>query len=428
MKKQPIKIKIFLFIIFLITVIALLLFIKFDNLKISLGKPSDIVFFSIIIAVTETFAFCYRRISFTTTFAIQLAVYALFGPLVTIVVSLFGFSLRVLKVNEKYKHILNTPLYGTLFNYSVIILSILSGNYFCKLFGGSAESLYNLAWLFKIFIFSSSYLITNNLLISILYSLMVKKNFIYSFFNNIKLMFMNIVIMAPFGILLAMIYHGSIKYLLVILILFPILLARYTFSLYTQAQSKYVQTVDVLMHAMEARDKYTEGHTKRVGELSSAIAAELKYNQWKIDELYVAALLHDVGKIGIDDSILNKPGKLTDEEYEIIKSHPVIGYNILKDINGMEKVLNVVKHHHERYDGKGYPDKCKAEELNMDIFIIQLADSVDAMSTDRPYRKALSNEAIIKEIIDNKGTQFHPEVADAYLRYLKKNGKYSGGQ
>jgi len=428
MKKLPMKTKIFFYSIYLITVTSLFLFIKLGYITNKALKPSDIVFFSILIAVTESFAFCYKGISFTTSFAIELAAYILFGPIGALIITIVGFSFRVLKINDKYKHIFNTPIYGTIFNYCIIIFSILSGNYICRLFGGNTEDYFKLTGLIKIFIFCCVYFTINTLLISILYALMTKKNFIYSFINNIKLMFINILIMAPFAILISIIYSSEYNYLIIVLILFPIMLARYTFSLYTESQSKYVQTVDVLMHAMEARDKYTEGHTKRVGELATFIAIELKYNQWKIDELYMAALLHDVGKIGIDDSILNKPGKLTAEEYEIIKSHPVIGYNILKDINGMEKINFIVKHHHERFDGKGYPDKCAPDELNMDIFIIQLADSVDAMATDRPYREALTDEMIIQEVIDNRGTQFHPEAVDAYLRYLKKIGKYVGGQ
>ena len=98
-------------------------------------------------------------------------------------------------------------------------------------------------------------------------------------------------------------------------------------------------------------------------------------------------------KIGIDDQILNKPGKLTDEEFNTIKSHPQIGYNILKDIKNLENILPIVHYHHERYDGKGYPDGKKANELSLDVFIVQLADSIDAMATDRPYRKALSHDA-----------------------------------
>ena len=137
----------------------------------------------------------------------------------------------------------------------------------------------------------------------------------------------------------------------------------------------------------------------------------------------MAALLHDVGKIGIDDQILNKPGKLTVEEFDTIKTHPQIGYNILKDIKNLENILPIVHYHHERYDGKGYPDGKKAEELSLDVFIVQLADSIDAMSTDRPYRKALHPDVVIEEVKKHSGTQFHPKVVEAYFKMLEKQKK-----
>jgi len=261
---------------------------------------------------------------------------------------------------------------------------------------------------------------------SILFSIQTNKNMFFCFINNIKLAFLNIIIMAPFGIILRYLFITN-SYTGVMFFFFLILLARYTFSLYIESKSKYIDTIDVLMHAMEARDKYTQGHTKRVGELAKQIAVELKYNQWKIDELYLAALLHDVGKIGIDDAILNKPGKLTVEEFNIIKTHPEIGYNIIKDLKDSEKINFIVRYHHERYDGKGYPAGKKPEELNLDVFIIQLADSIDAMATDRPYRKALAEEQIISEVKTNSGTQFHPQVVEAYLRISEKQMKILRG-
>ena len=130
-------------------------------------------------------------------------------------------------------------------------------------------------------------------------------------------------------------------------------------------------------------------------------------------------MLHDVGKIGIDDKILNKPDKLTEEEFNTIKGHPQIGFNILKDIKNLENILPIVHYHHERYDGKGYPQGKKAEELSLDVFIVQLADSIDAMAADRPYRKALSHDAIIAEVKKHSGSQFHPKVVEAYFKVLE---------
>ena len=427
MKNLPLKAKLLFISVYLITVVSLFVFIAYKFVPFKVTSIVSVLFFSILIAFTETFTVNVKDISFSTSFAIQLAAFILFGPLTTILITVIGFSFRILKVNGGYKHILNTPFYGTLFNYCNFTLIILYGNLFYKILGGdiSARSttIENITKnLIPLVGFCIAFYLLNILIISILYSIMAKKNIIYCFMNNLKLGILNIIIVAPFGITVAIIFD-KYHYLGTLLFIFPIILARYTFSLYIEAKSKYVQTIDVLMRAMEARDKYTQGHTKRVGELSSIIAVELKYNQWKIDELYMAALLHDVGKIGIEDSILNKPGKLTEEEFTKIKSHPEIGYNILKDIKDSEKIRFIVRYHHERYDGNGYPDKKKAEELNLDVFIIQLADSVDAMSTDRPYRKALTEEQILKEVKDNRGSQFHPNVVDAYLKIIKKQSK-----
>jgi len=226
--------------------------------------------------------------------------------------------------------------------------------------------------------------------------------------------------MIPFGIILALFYNRY-GYFGVSLALFPILLAKYTFSLYIDSKNQYIQTVNAFMNAIEARDEYTEGHSQRVAEISEMIARELKYNQKKIEQLNIAAMLHDIGKIGIKDDILNKPGKLTKEEFDIIKSHPDIGCKIIKDVKNLEYAQSIIRHHHERYDGNGYPDSKKADELSLDVFIVQLADSIDAMSTDRPYRKALSQEKIMEEINNNVGTQFHPKVVEAYFKATKGN-------
>lgn len=419
MKSLPVKLKIFLCSIYFITVVSLLIFVSNNYVSLVTTSIQNILFFSALIAITETFCVVYKDLSFSTSFSIQLAVFILYGPLVTIIVTIIGFSLRVLKVNNTYKHIFNTPWYGSLFNFCSFTIIILYANLIYKVLGGGPSEKNVTGSVIPLILFCCSFFIINCLIMSILYSIRTNKNMLFCFVNNIKLTFLNIIIMAPFGIILSFLFV-TYSYTGVILFFFLVLLARYTFSLYIEAKSKYIETIDVLMHAMEARDKYTEGHTKRVGELAKLIATELKYNTWKIDELYMAALLHDVGKIGIDDAVLNKPGKLTEEEFNIIKSHPEIGYNIIKDLKNSEKINFIVRHHHERYDGKGYPGGKKPEELNIDVFIIQLADSIDAMATDRPYRKALSDEEIINEVKTNSGSQFHPQVVDAYLRIPEK--------
>ena len=397
MKKLPLKTKMYFISIYLITLICIF-YSAFNNLlPITSIKYIDGVFFIILMVITESFTVIFRRMCFSTSFAIQLATYVLFGPYITLFIIILGFSARVLKVGNNYRHIFNTPIYGTLINFCIYILSFLSGNYVCLLYGGTISIDTISSNMFQISLFCLTFFIVNALIISIVSALMTNKDIFYVFIGNIRLMILNILVMGPFGIMFAYVFN-EFAYGGVIIVLVPIVLTKYTFSLYIQSKSQYVETVDALMLAMEARDKYTEGHSQRVAELSTSIAKELKYNDWKIEQLNMAALLHDVGKIGIDDQILNKPGKLTVEEYDIIKTHPLIGYNILKDIKNLQDILLIVRNHHERYDGKGYPDGKRPEELSIDVFIVQLADSIDAMSTDRPYRKALDHEMVIEEV------------------------------
>ena len=422
MKKLPLNLKFYLISIYLITFISFLVFIKIGHITFLQIRFDVLLFFIFLTVLTESLTVTYRNISFSTSFAITVASFILFGALNAIIILVLGSVCRVLKINNQYKHVFNTPFYGTLFNCCGFTLPIIYGDYFYKLAGGTTYNGKLDNNLLSIVIFSVVFYIINTFIISIVYSITSKKGIIYSFLSNFKLVLLNTFAMTPFGILLAYVFN-LYSYGGVILVLFPIVLARYTFSLYIQTKSQYIETVDALMLAMEARDRYTEGHSKRVAEISASIAKELKYSEWKIEQLNMAALLHDVGKIGIDDQILNKPGKLTDEEFNTIRSHPLIGYNILKDIKYLENILPIVRHHHERYDGKGYPDGKKAEELSLDVFIIQLADSIDAMATDRPYRKALNNDVIIEEVEKYSGSQFHPKVVEAYFKVLEKQKK-----
>ncbi len=379
----------------------------------------DLIVFSILTVITESLTLYFKNISFSTTFAITILTYVQFGPLVCTIVLLIGYTFRIMKVdNNEYVHFFNTPLYGTIFNYCVLIFPIYIGNYIYTMFGGSISDKNVVDNLVPLILFGCTYFFLNTFLISIIQGLSINKNIIYCFVSNVRLMILNILAMVPLGVLLAVVFI-EYHYVGVLLLIVPILLIRYTFSLYVDSKSQYMQTVDALMHAIEARDKYTEGHCQRVAEIACQIAKQLKYNQWKLEQLNMAAMLHDVGKIGICDDILNKPGKLTIEEYSIIKQHPVIGYDIIKKIRNLENIAEIVKYHHERYDGKGYPEGKKGEELSMDIYIIQLADSVDAMKSDRPYRKALTEDEIIDEIEQNTGTQFHPDIAKIYLNILK---------
>ncbi len=192
-------------------------------------------------------------------------------------------------------------------------------------------------------------------------------------------------------------------------------------------QRLFIQTITALAEAIEAKDKYTIGHTERVVEYSLKIAKELrkmrKIRNWDKfqNNLRIAALLHDIGKIGIPEKILNKLSPLTDKDWELIRKHPLIGVEILSPIKDLEEVISAIKSHHERYDGKGYPEGLSGKKIPLIACVIAVADAYDAMTSDRPYRKALPEEKAKREIEHNKGKQFHPVVVEAFLRAF--NGK-----
>jgi HD-GYP domain-containing protein (c-di-GMP phosphodiesterase class II) len=188
----------------------------------------------------------------------------------------------------------------------------------------------------------------------------------------------------------------------------------------------FLQMITALVSSIEAKDKCTRGHTDRVMRYALAIAQYLKkqpdIDKTKFnDELKVSALLHDVGKIGIPENILNKPGALTAEEFEVIRRHPLIGEDILKNIDDLDTVRMGVKYHHERCDGKGYPYGLHGEDIPLIASIICLADAYDAMTSDRPYRKALTHDQAVREIKDNKGKQFSFVVVDAFLDFINSD-------
>jgi putative nucleotidyltransferase with HDIG domain len=422
MRELPWKFKVFLISLYVFTISSIALILYYRITPIYIPALVDILCFAVLQALTESFMIQYKNLALTTSFVVHLAAFILFKPIGAVIIFIIGFTFAVIKVEGKYVHILNTPLYKTFYNYCVIGISILFSGIVCTVLGG--EFVVSNPWTnFHIIIaFAIIYFLINTFITSVLYSILYNQNILYFIKNNTKLGLLSDIAMAPFGVVLAYMYSNfGIGGLL--LVLLPIVIARYTISLYVQTKTQYVQMVDTLMRAMEARDKYTEGHSQRVAEIAKSIAEELKYNDSHIERLNIASLLHDVGKIGIDDSILNKPGKLTFEEYETIKSHPEIGYNILKEIKNLEDILPIIRHHHERYDGKGYPEGKKFEELSLDVFVVQLADTIDAMATDRPYRKALSEDKIIDEIVTYSGTQFHPKVVEAYLKIVERQKK-----
>ena len=183
--------------------------------------------------------------------------------------------------------------------------------------------------------------------------------------------------------------------------------------------------VKALAEAIDAKDRYTNGHSGRVAAYSKEIAQRYGFPSDKLEDIYVMGLLHDVGKIGVPDAVINKPGKLTEDEFELIKMHPVMGSKILKNITELPQLSNGARWHHERYDGTGYPDRLSGENIPIEARIIAVADSYDAMSSRRSYRNVLSQDVIRNELINGKGTQFDPKLADIMLSMMDEDKDYN---
>ena len=184
------------------------------------------------------------------------------------------------------------------------------------------------------------------------------------------------------------------------------------------------QIINALSTAVEAKDRYTKGHSQRVATYAREIAGRMGLTQEQQKEIYYAGLLHDIGKIRVADAIINKQGELTKEEFESIKLHTVSGYYILKNVSDVFNVADAAKWHHERYDGSGYPDGLAGDNIPLIARIIGVADSYDAMSSDRSYRRALPQETVRKEILEGMGTQFDPQIADIMIQMIDEDTGY----
>jgi putative nucleotidyltransferase with HDIG domain len=189
-------------------------------------------------------------------------------------------------------------------------------------------------------------------------------------------------------------------------------------------EKTHFETIMAFSEALEARDQYTAGHSRRVMEYSKSIGQRMKLDKQDIEDLKRSALLHDIGKIGIPDVVLKKKTKLTDEEYAVIKTHPETGAAILKYIKSFKHLVPAVYHHHEQFNGEGYPDGVKGAAIPLHARIIAIADTFDAMTSSRSYRSALSFRMALSELERCRGTQFDPEIADIFIEILQESPFY----
>ena len=189
---------------------------------------------------------------------------------------------------------------------------------------------------------------------------------------------------------------------------------------YRRLEERSLEAVATLNAIVDAKDPYTAGHSQRVQRIALSIANELDLAPHRVDALRFGSLFHDIGKLRVPDEVLTKPARLTAEEFVLTKRHPADGADIVGHLSRLRDSVPIIRHHHERWDGRGYPDGLAREQIPLEAAIAGLADAWDAMTTDRPYQRALSPHAATAEIREGRGSQFHPAVVDAFFRALRR--------
>lgn len=222
-------------------------------------------------------------------------------------------------------------------------------------------------------------------------------------------------LMLPIAYLMAAVYHVSGPWP-ELLFLVPLAGMRWIMSLIKALRNMYNNGVRIILAGLDAKDPYTYGHSMRVGHYAMLLARYMKLPEDVVEQVRHAGMLHDVGKIGTPDHILNKPGRLSSDETLVMQRHPIIGSAMLTQVQLAGCARNWVLHHHERWDGNGYPDNLRGEEIAIEARIVSVVDAYDAMTSDRPYRRAMSHEAALKEIADASGSQFDPFVVEKFIQ------------
>lgn len=348
-----------------------------------------------------------------------LATVAYKGTYAAVVVFLLSslFTLDYDKESKSCHHLYNTPPVKSAFNNANLSLSIWAAGSLFTWAGGVPGQPALPYVVIPCLLFTLCAFLMNGCVLSGLFILDGKVS-LEDAVSLLRGLVPNVLLAMPLGLLMTLLFVLPNGHWLAMLMLFPLLLARYAWALYVDSQQQYMRLTSAFVSAMEAKDKYTEGHSRRVQSYALMIARQINLPKAQIKELETAALLHDIGKIGVPDHILQKNGPLTPEERALIEQHPAIGVGIVEKVGLSKSIQSMIRHHHERYDGKGYPDHLDAQSNTLPAFIMAVADAYDAMTSDRPYRKGMYQDTAIRILRENSGAQFHPMAVEAFVKAM----------
>lgn len=312
-----------------------------------------------------------------------------------------------------------SPWNVVLFNRGMLVLS----NYAFSLayfgLGGTLGRLVSMRDTVVFAVAAVADVLVNGYLVSQVISLYEGSSLVSAWRRNLKWTLPSMIAVIPLGIFIVVLYQ-SYGLPSVAMLLLPLALVRYSLDRFRLLKDVYAELGATLSQAIEHRDGYTHGHSLRVSQYAVLLGKEMGLPDDEVELLHYAGLLHDIGKIGIKDSIMKKDGRYTVEEYEEMKGHAAMGAEMVRGMKFLGKAEKWIRHHHERWDGTGYPQGLKGQDIPLGARIIACADSFDAMTSDRPYKDAITWEAAEKELLDKSGTQFDPEVVKAMLKVIDK--------
>lgn len=352
-----------------------------------------------------------RQETVSVGFALVLAGILLFGPRVGVWLAALGtISLVELKSKARWEIFL--------FNRAQLALSAATGGYLFILTGGHPGQVNLATDALALVSCSVGYMVVNSVMVVAAVAVIYDRSLREVWLSQRKMLASaNYLVLVPLAILIAMVYAG-VGPMGVILFVLPLLVARFALQRYVDTERLLIGTINALVRAIEARDEYTSGHSERVKVYAAATAKEIGLPPETVRMIEYLASLHDIGKIGVRDQILDKNGPLTAEEYHQIKQHPTMGATILSQIEAFGNNVDMIKHHHEHYDGTGYPAGLSGNAIPLGARIIAVCDAYDAMTSHRPYRRAKTPAEALLELQRCAGSQFDPEVVKAFARII----------
>ncbi|MDI7247659.1 MAG: HD-GYP domain-containing protein [Bacillota bacterium] len=372
---------------------------------------ASLVFFGALSVFAELFPVPLPRggavsVSFATNFAAILV----FGPVSAWVALLDGIANSIRR---------RSGLVKSAFNIGQMVLTVWLSGLAYRVSGGHIGVPSLPRDTIPVLVSAAAYFLTNFPLVMGVIALSEALPFRVIWSGNTSGVLRNYLALAPLGFLIGAAYP-SIGMLGTTLFFIPLLLARYSFQEYIKMKELYAGTVRGLAAALEAKDKYTRGHSDRVAVYSAAIARQLRMSESEVEKVEYTGLLHDIGKIGVPDDLLAKSGQLRTDEFQRIQQHPVTGAKILSEISFLRDVAATIRCHHERLDGHGYPNGLTEQNIPFHARILAVADAYDAMTSDRPYRRGYLPDEAVRRLLAGSGKQFDAEVVRSFIEHLKR--------